>query len=561
MSADRCTPRFAGLLVATLAVACGGGGGGEDPAAWAASVNRIASEAGSLQPLAADKNVVEQLGEQRRDANYKYVAEKHDVVDNIQSITYLGLNDNLIWPGSLIRGARAHDFIYDPIIVDRAPITLSISLEGSSCAGSSLVQTVADPKLSTIRDGIKKLMQGSGITTCDALPAKAEFSYVQVASEQHLDAYVGAKVSYGAGSLDTKFNWSSTTKKNKILAKYRQIYYSIDVDPPRSPAAVVAQGTPLDQVAAALPPGSMPLYVSSVSYGFMALVFIETDYTQEVIDVALTAAYGGASLSAELDAGLTLQDVMEQSSIQVVVYGGSTAGLDQSLYTGLAGFQAVVQASKRFGPDSPGVPLVYKFSHLVDNTLALVTLTSQYTLVRPIPILMLLRVRATDWYCQMADDEGADDTIDMDPLWLKVTVYGRTAPTAAEVLLFPQALVQQTSGVAMDSGTRVPAGGAVTIPIDIDTYDLESTRLVLDAYAQDLDSPGFPLYNDHDVASGAMTLFGSEVFEDACDASAACTGAGTPGAGRRSVRLESATNFIIWSNVTFTVAPVTAPVT
>jgi len=83
--------------------------------------------------------------------------------------------------------------------------------------------------------------------------------------------------------------------------------------------------------------------------------------------------------------------------------------------------------------------------------------------------------------------------------------------------------------------------------------------VVLDAHA--IDSPGLPLHDDHDAATGSMTVFGSEIFDDACLPAAVCNGSGTPGAGRRSVRLESGGNSITWSKVSFTVAPSPAPTT
>jgi hypothetical protein len=49
------------------------------------------------------------------------------------------------------------------------------------------------------------------------------------------------------------------------------------------------------------------------------------------------------------------------------------------------------------------VPLTYKFRHLADNTLALVTLTSQYTLVKPLQVRQRVQVTVDDFECKMAD--------------------------------------------------------------------------------------------------------------------------------------------------------------
>ncbi len=117
-----------------------------------ADVMDILNNAQKVIPLGANKDQI--LSTNSKDSlGYRYTYEKHDVVDNIESIAYLGLNDDVIWPGNLVKGDRAHDFIYEPISVKRSPVTISISLESSS-TGSSIVQDVSDPKLSTVRQGL-----------------------------------------------------------------------------------------------------------------------------------------------------------------------------------------------------------------------------------------------------------------------------------------------------------------------------------------------------------------------------------------------------------------------
>ena len=169
-----------------------------------AAIEEIADDAGKVVPLAEEKDeIIDSTTEDKGDFRYTY--EKHDVVDNIDSVVYLGLNDDVIWPGSLVEGAHAHDFVYVPISVERAPVTLSISLEGSPATGGSLVQTVEDPKLSNIRQGISDLLKDA-ITEDTHVPARVDFNYKQVYNESQMNLFVGADVSYGAGSLDTRFN-------------------------------------------------------------------------------------------------------------------------------------------------------------------------------------------------------------------------------------------------------------------------------------------------------------------------------------------------------------------
>lgn len=142
---------------------------------WEDEVANIITNAGKVFPLAEDQDDVSVEDTTYQD-DFMYVYEKHDIVDNIESIYYLGLNDDIIWPGNLVKGDHAHDFVYNPITLQRAPVTISISLEGSVGTGEQLSEEVTDPKLSTMRQGINDLLK-TAIQTGTSVPAKVEYTH------------------------------------------------------------------------------------------------------------------------------------------------------------------------------------------------------------------------------------------------------------------------------------------------------------------------------------------------------------------------------------------------
>jgi hypothetical protein len=480
------------VIVVLLFVSCTGDSSTQFKVEEVAEIEGIVSEAGKVVPLSDERDEIVS-SETEDEGDFRYTYEKHDVVDNIDSVVYLGLNDDVIWPGNLVEGNHAHDFVYVPISVDRAPVTLSISLEGSPATGESITHTVDNPKLSTIRQGISDLLKDA-ITSDTRVPAKVEFKYQQVYSRSQMNLFVGADVSYGAGSLDTKFNWDSMTKCNKIIASYKQIYYSIDIDTPKSPADIFAPTMSTGDIEAALPAGSMPLYVSSVSYGMMAFVFIETDYSFEKMQWALDAAYDGV-VSVDADLDISTEEILQNSTIQTVVYGGSTAGLEE-LETGYNGLLNVMSASKDFNSSSPGVPLVYRFRHLTDNTLALITLTSQYTLVKPLRLQQRVRITVDRFVCTLSDDEGAWNDADMDRFYVWATAYNRWSDTETGSMIGAEN--QQVFGWSTSGEWTTGAGGvfdahlhkpnSLDIIFDTEHYDFNKARLVLKAYAREYDT-------------------------------------------------------------------------
>ncbi len=185
------------------------------------AIAKTVVDAQKVAPIAPARDTVNTTTAPPTGDDYKYTIEKHDVVDNIDNIVYLGLNDDLVWPGNLVDGSKAHDYVYTPISLPRTPISISVSLE-TACTGPFITQNVNDPKLSTMRQGISDLLK-KAVVGCTKVPAQAEFKIEQIYSQSQMNLFADADVKYGAGSLDTKFNWDSTTRKNKIVAMYRQV--------------------------------------------------------------------------------------------------------------------------------------------------------------------------------------------------------------------------------------------------------------------------------------------------------------------------------------------------
>jgi hypothetical protein len=195
------------------------------------TIDAILAAAGSVPTLGDARDDI--TSDSEVEGNYRYYYERHDAIENLENVTCLGLNDDVIWPGSLVRGEHAYDYVYEPIVVARAPVTLSISLEGTGTP-ISLSEVVAAPSLSTVRQGISNLVSRALASNTQA-PAQVDWSYERVYSASQMSLFADADIAYGAGSLSSSFDWSTESTTTKIMAKYTQVYYSIDMDTRRRP--------------------------------------------------------------------------------------------------------------------------------------------------------------------------------------------------------------------------------------------------------------------------------------------------------------------------------------
>lgn len=456
----------------------------------------VMDAAGKVVPPETERHDIT-TNEEVRDGN-RYTYEMHDAVENLENVVYLGLNDDVIWPGNMVKGSEAQSYVYIPISAPRAPVTLSISLEGTGFSGS-LSEEVTDPRLSTVRQGISTLV-GRALDQHVSVPAQVDWSYEEVHSSSQMSMYVGADIGYGLGSLETAFDWNQQHSSTRIMAKYTQVYFSIDMDTPSDPRALFSPDITRADLARAIPPGSMPLYVASVKYGMMAIMCIETDYSSDQMSLSLDAAYSGA-VDVEIEFGLTAREVLDSSSIRIIVYGGSTQGIQE--LNGLEAFMGIIAASTEFTRDSPGVPLVYKFRHIHDNTLALISLTSQYTIVRELQIEQWIRVNSLLFTCTWSDDDDPfyDDDVDIDDLRVYVSAWNRVdgndnpgTPITEDEQAYG---IHYTDYVEMHAGSTHSAQGAVDLVFNTEDFNWDNAHLRIRATAW-----------DYDWASGNETSFG-----------------------------------------------------
>ncbi len=484
----------------------GGGGGGETGPTRVEQIRTAVEQAGKVAPLGPDTDTVTDTTV-LEEGDYQNTYEQHDAIKNLEGVAYLGLNDDIIWPGSLVTGEHLHQFVYEPIIVPRGPITLSVSLESAGGTGQLSLE-VTDPMLSTVRQGIQDLL-AQAITPGTTVPAKVDYREERVSNVSHMNLFIGADVSYGSGSLSTRFDWSSTERRNKMLAKYTQIYYTVDVDPPVGPEELFASSVTPEQVAEVMPPGSRPVYVASVAYGMMAVLCIETDFSEDEMKTALDFAWSG-TFDAEVKAGYSVKDVLQSSTITIIVYGGSPKNLGD-VETGYEGFQKVLDASKEYGPDTPGVPILYKFRHLGDNTLAQVSLTSQYTVVKALQLRQRIEVIVDQFICTSASDEWGSSTVDIDTLQVWVNAWQRVNLTTPEVRLGTEDMVVYDGPGGekhMSAGTTLTAGSSALLEFNTRDFDFSLARLELSGHARDQDdwSPDDHGYGLLPITSSQLNL-------------------------------------------------------
>lgn len=299
---------------------------------------------------------------------------------------------DVIYPGALIKGESIPTGEYIPISAVRDSIVLSISLQNLS--GKPSVK-IGDPKLSTVREGVKTILEQE---VTGATPAKVNFEISQVYSKQQINLAIGANYKSSNKSISSQFDFANTAYSNRYVLKFMQVYYTIDMDLPKTPAELFKKMPDMAALGS-----TSPVYVSTVTYGRMIIYTIESNYSKTDIDAAFQASFDSKGIEANIEGKYT--SILKSSSIKALVIGGS-GDLAAKTVSGPSQVYEYISQGGNYSKDSPGAPLSYKLRFIKDNAIARVVLSSEYSIRTCDVAYPVFNIQMVSIFCNGCGDGG-----------------------------------------------------------------------------------------------------------------------------------------------------------
>ena len=358
-------------------------------------------------------------GAPQRDGDYSCTTENLTETRQFDRIVAYAANSDSLWPGAIVSADSVVSGLFTQVVLPRAPATVSVSLE--NLAGSKKA-TIDQPSLSTYRDALANVLS-SEIT--GSTPANIYSEIEEVHSESQLNMALGVQASWalGVASLKSSFNFSSTNVRSRYVVRYTQAYYTVDLDAPRSPSALLGKEATLEEVQATMDAQHPPAYVSSVTYGRLVVFTFESQYSSAELGAALDFAYsGGVDVSG--DVSVTYKDIISNSKITAFILGGDAGSAAQTIdsYDALKEF---IKTGGNYSRQSPGAPIAYKLNYLKDNSPARVSFTTDYTLEDCVRVAQKIKVTLQS----ITVESAAGDLDNNLELYGLVTAAGTTATT------------------------------------------------------------------------------------------------------------------------------------
>lgn len=274
-------------------------------------------------------------------------------VESSESVILTNLH-RYIFPGSLLRGNSIQDLGFVPIAANINPVTVSLSIPSTKYKTGF---TMERPSLSSLRSLVNSYLKTSDFSQ------QGQFSY----SIEEFSSFDELKVAFGS-NVDTRniFRRRSTsenhyghliTTKTGLYIKFFQTSFTLDMDIPNGS---LVKDNNFDNG------GVDPVYVSSISYGRMGILTVETDEKSEEAIRNMNTSF--SKLFVKGNSYLTEEEkkFINSSRFQLYTVGGNGSTAVQSFQGYEAFIKHISQGS--FTKDSPGIPIFCSYSNLKDNS-------------------------------------------------------------------------------------------------------------------------------------------------------------------------------------------------
>lgn len=297
----------------------------------------------------------------------KYV--KYENTGGLDELNNYGQCDDILYPGALIDVSNP---TLSVINLDQSPITMSISLEGSTKETSYRPYVMNNPCLSEARKGINKLVNNS-LDKLASYPTRYSMSATSVKSSSEMNIKLGLNASYSGVGIKTKFDYSTEASSTSLVLVLKQIYYTIDIDVLKGASRYFSADCDAETIKKELD-GKLPAVVSSVSYGRIAIVKLTSNDSMSSIAASLDGSYAKTlEVSASIDQKIENKEI----NSEIFIYGGSLSA-DTAIGTSSSLTTLIKEFNKDLSPEvASAVPISYRFRYISDSSLAKIQMANE----------------------------------------------------------------------------------------------------------------------------------------------------------------------------------------
>ena len=293
---------------------------------------------------------------------------------------------DVVYPGCILKGGTIANGTYAMITSHKTgDVTFSISLSPANPREARETSaTVPNIRKSEYQEVWNKWAtmdwKESPVTTIQSVE--------KINSQEELVTKLGVAVTapVANGSINLGFNFNK--KKNHILARLIQKHFTVSTDAPK-------KGTIFESIDKDALDGYQPVYISSINYGRIIYLSIETDEKERNINEAIEFALNkikGVDVNVSVDQAVNYRKMLAKSDVHITVLGGGKTIQQEILKGDIESFQRFLAADI---PMEQMYPISFSLRYAVDNSQARVVTSNEFTVTQRdfVPVFKKVRMQ------------------------------------------------------------------------------------------------------------------------------------------------------------------------
>ncbi len=340
-------------VLALGAVALGGCGNSDDPVApgQPGDFDGVLKTGGEFEVPVPENEVLEEetILETVGNEDFFCTTTRYSVVEAPGEFPQFDPNAEVIYPGNLLQGNSLGQATPNPIPVRRGGgVVVMTILNGSD----SVSRTIPVISLGSALQAQNEIIAGANNT----LPARFTFTLEEVRSREEFALALDVGVNNLFGSVDASLDFHHDFEYNRFVVKLVQSYFTMAYEIPTSVEDFFAVDVRPEELEPFVGPGNPASFISSVTYGRIFYLLIESTASSTKIEASLDASFRTAAAGGQL--GVDAEYVKDLDNVKISAYalGGESESAISSITTD---FETLKLFLAQGGQINTGVPLSY----------------------------------------------------------------------------------------------------------------------------------------------------------------------------------------------------------
>jgi hypothetical protein len=332
-------------------------------------------------PWTETEVVEDEEGESEVTTTWQTVREYYSALNHPDKFVLYNVNASVLWPGNLIQGNSISSGVINPIPIsgeDRRPMDLFISVVTGGAGGYSA--TVDEPNGSRVFQAMNEVVgQHYGST-----PGQTTLEISRVYNMNHVMFNLNAGYSVPSTEISGALSINWEEKKERVMVKFTQQYYSIAYDSPQNAEDVFSSSVTSEDLEPFTSPSNPVCYIDSVTFGRLFLFVYESNDSSINLEANLNAAFNGIE-SGNATAEAAYDRVTRSSTVKAYALGGNVEEALQ-VATDYSSLSNYLLNGAQLSAESPGAPISYTIRYLKSAGIVRMNNTLEYYVDKAVPV-------------------------------------------------------------------------------------------------------------------------------------------------------------------------------